>query len=386
MKDRLNDLTNSVSLSDAEKLADELSSFDDEKLTDEEQQRILSSVMKKAGFEMNNTNSVIQVKRNMTAKANNANVERSEGRIQLRRGGAVAACIAVLLAGGVIFSLNKNMHNTVPDKDRDPSTNAGFSTTDEEDHTSDGETDNYNENASEDATNMLNDANDKAKKGYDLVYLHLTDLKTIGLLTEESKHSAFVYAVQDLCDNDSPGIIGIKYEGDIDDTEDFSFHIFWRESEKSEYIGRYPDPVLDTDEHIDWDTDEEIQYTSKYSIPLEKDDENNYSPESKLKIANANAKVAFSGAYAYIDEMERIGELSSATEQEAADMAAQKLSESGIKGIVGVKFTGIDLSSPQFYVLWRSDDSDQIIGRYPYSPQSVNECTEWDCGASVYVE
>jgi hypothetical protein len=133
MKDKLNALTESVSLSDAEKLADELASFDDDKLTDEEQQRILSSVMRKAGFEMNNTNSVITAKRNITSRPNDTNEEQSIGRIQLRRGGAVAACLAILLAGGVVFSLNRNMHNTVPNNDRDSSMYKETVTTDIED-------------------------------------------------------------------------------------------------------------------------------------------------------------------------------------------------------------------------------------------------------------
>ncbi|SEL20591.1 hypothetical protein [Ruminococcus albus] len=133
MEDRLKALTNSVSPSDAEKLADELSSFDDVKLTDDEQQRILSSVMRKAGFEMNETNSVIQTKRNITAKTYNSDDNKPSGRIQLRRGGAVAACLAILLAGGVIFSLNRNMHNTVPNKDRDSSIYNETVTTDIED-------------------------------------------------------------------------------------------------------------------------------------------------------------------------------------------------------------------------------------------------------------
>jgi len=133
MKDKLNALTESVSLSDAEKLADELASFDDDKLTDEEQQRILSSVMRKAGFEMNNTNSVITAKRNITSRPNGTNEEQSTGRIQLRRGGAIAACIAIIAAGGVVFSLNRNMHNTVPNNDRDSSIYNETVTTDIED-------------------------------------------------------------------------------------------------------------------------------------------------------------------------------------------------------------------------------------------------------------
>ncbi len=54
MKERLNALKESISLADAEMLSNELGSFDENySLTADEQQRILSSVMRKAGFEMN---------------------------------------------------------------------------------------------------------------------------------------------------------------------------------------------------------------------------------------------------------------------------------------------------------------------------------------------
>lgn len=166
MKDKLNALTESVSLSDAEKLADELASFDDDKLTDEEQQRILSSVMRKAGFEMNNTNSVITAKRNITSRPNSTNEEQSTGRIQLRRGGAIAACIAIIAAGGVIFSLNRNMHNTVPNNDRDSSIYNEAVTTDPEDDkessTNESETD--TENIINDSTADNNDSKTDNKK------------------------------------------------------------------------------------------------------------------------------------------------------------------------------------------------------------------------------
>lgn len=57
MKERLNALKESISLADAEMLSNELGSFDENySLTADEQQRILSSVMRKAGFEMNETN------------------------------------------------------------------------------------------------------------------------------------------------------------------------------------------------------------------------------------------------------------------------------------------------------------------------------------------
>ena len=166
MKDKLNALTESVSLSDAEKLADELASFDDDKLTDEEQQRILSSVMRKAGFEMNNTNSVITAKRNITSRPNGTNEEQSTGRIQLRRGGAIAACIAIIAAGGVIFSLNRNMHNTVPNNDRDSSIYNEAVTTDPEDDnensTNESETD--TEDIINDSTDDNNDSKTDNKK------------------------------------------------------------------------------------------------------------------------------------------------------------------------------------------------------------------------------
>ena len=186
MKDKLNALTESVSLSDAEKLADELASFDDDKLTDEEQQRILSSVMRKAGFEMNNTNSVITAKRNITSRPNGTNEEQSTGRIQLRRGGAVAACLAILLAGGVIFSLNRNMHNTVPNKDRDSSIYNETVTTDIEDDEDssyiDSETDSEDitdESSSDNTDSKTDSKNDsKTDSKTDNKNINKTDSKT----------------------------------------------------------------------------------------------------------------------------------------------------------------------------------------------------------------
>ena len=410
MEDRLKALTNSVSLSDAEKLADELSSFDDEKLTDEEQQRILSSVMRKAGFEMNETNSVIQTKRNITAKTYNSDDNKPSGRIQLRRGGAVAACLAILLAGGVIFSLNRNMHNTVPNKDRDLSIHVGASTTDEEDVTSDSETDteyyeeeffdDYSDDTDEEfsfvddlgnllkgggyfAKSKLKTANGQAKTGYNAVCEYLSDLEMEGKISTATEQDAIKAAKRDLDGLGMSGILGVKFDGDI---TEYEFHVLWREDENSKYIGRYPDIVQSIDEHIEWDVGAEIQITPEYNETPEIDAENDSISESELKDANANAKEAFSSASAYIAEMERLGKISDATEQEAADMAAQELSELGIKGVVGVKFTGLDLPTPQFYVLWRSDDGSQVIGKFPESPQSLDECPEWDCGASAYVE
>lgn len=64
MKEKLKALEESVSLADAEMLSNELASFDvNYSLTDDEQQRILSSVMRKAGFEMDKTISMKKTRR-----------------------------------------------------------------------------------------------------------------------------------------------------------------------------------------------------------------------------------------------------------------------------------------------------------------------------------
>ncbi|MBR1422284.1 MAG: hypothetical protein IJ571_02420 [Ruminococcus sp.] len=64
MKEKLKALEESVSLADAERLSNELASFDENySLSDDEQQRILSSVMRKAGIEMKRTTSVKRTKK-----------------------------------------------------------------------------------------------------------------------------------------------------------------------------------------------------------------------------------------------------------------------------------------------------------------------------------
>ncbi len=103
MKDKLKELENSVSLADAERLSDELASFgENHSLTDEEQQRILSSVMRKAGFEMNETIRINRTQRNSrmdTHKDHTAEV------VRRKHGSAIAACLVVVAAGAIGASL-----------------------------------------------------------------------------------------------------------------------------------------------------------------------------------------------------------------------------------------------------------------------------------------
>ena len=99
MKKKLKILEKSVSLSDAERLSDELATFDDGySLTDEEQQRILSSVMRKAGFEMNETIKMRKTERN--DRSDNYNKHTAEV-TKRRYGGAAAACFALVLVGAI---------------------------------------------------------------------------------------------------------------------------------------------------------------------------------------------------------------------------------------------------------------------------------------------
>ena len=102
MKEKLKALEESVSLADAERLSDELASFDDKySLAQDAQQRILSSVMRKAGFEMDKTIQIKRTKRDKTDsdRARVAEVSRA------RHGVAIAACLAVAVTGAVAAGL-----------------------------------------------------------------------------------------------------------------------------------------------------------------------------------------------------------------------------------------------------------------------------------------
>ena len=121
MEERLDKLAENMTEELAEHFEQSFSDFGaDASLSEEQTERILSSFMRKAGAEMNDTD-IIKENRYIRSTKQVVGEESRKGRIQLKRGGAIAACIAVLAAGGVIFSFNKKIHHTVPNNDRDSS-------------------------------------------------------------------------------------------------------------------------------------------------------------------------------------------------------------------------------------------------------------------------
>ncbi len=106
MKNRLKILGDRASDSDADILRDEFADFGkDAQIPDDARERILSSVMGKAGFKMNGTNGVIKGHKNITANKTDNNITEHNGKLRIHRGGAIAACIAVLAAGAVTTGL-----------------------------------------------------------------------------------------------------------------------------------------------------------------------------------------------------------------------------------------------------------------------------------------
>ena len=140
MKININELPDHLNEKDMagfEELFDDIEK--DAEISDEQQQRILSSVMRKAG---NGMDTVIKNKRNINETVPQKTIETSK-KIQIKRGGAIAACIVLLVVGGVMFSLRNNMQNTVPTTDRDSSmvNEIDRSVTKDKDHSSEKETD-----------------------------------------------------------------------------------------------------------------------------------------------------------------------------------------------------------------------------------------------------
>lgn len=116
MDKRLNALKNDLSPAAAEMLDKELAEIDSRSELDEDsRQRILSSVMKKAGFEMNRN---MKNEREITiAKTDNRETYSPEP-ARVRHHGAAAACVAVLLAGamGASVIFGQRMNSAQPGK------------------------------------------------------------------------------------------------------------------------------------------------------------------------------------------------------------------------------------------------------------------------------
>ncbi|SFB76018.1 PASTA domain-containing protein [Ruminococcus albus] len=106
MKNRLKNLGDRASEIDAEILKDDFADFGkDAQIPDDARERILSSVMGKAGFKMNNTKGVIKGHKSITGNKTDSNITASNGKLRLYRGGAIAACIAVIAAGAVTSTM-----------------------------------------------------------------------------------------------------------------------------------------------------------------------------------------------------------------------------------------------------------------------------------------
>ncbi|MBO4866509.1 MAG: PASTA domain-containing protein [Ruminococcus sp.] len=117
MKNRLKNLRDRASDSDADILRDDFADFGkDAQIPDDARERILSSVMGKAGFKMNNTNGVIKGHKNITENKTDSNISASNSKLRIHRGGAIAACIAVLAAGAVSATMlfGKQINTTSP--------------------------------------------------------------------------------------------------------------------------------------------------------------------------------------------------------------------------------------------------------------------------------
>ena len=95
----------------------------------------------------------------------------------------------------------------------------------------------------------LKSANGNAKTGYNAVAEYLADMETMGKLSEVTEQSAADEAADMLGGHDMGGMIGVT----ITDLENVWFEVFWRESEDSNIVGRYPDAPRSVEDCPEWD-------------------------------------------------------------------------------------------------------------------------------------
>lgn len=243
---------------------------------------------------------------------------------------------------------------------------------------------------------LIKGANACAKTGYNAVVEYLADLDVEGKISEATEQGALEKALKEIDDiGEIAGTVGVRF----DDTEYYTFTVQFRMADNPEIIGQYPEPPQSVGECPEWNVNAEGECTVSASAETGENGGNGggggsfgdaigdaltggYISKSKLKTANGNAKTGFNAVAEYIVDLEVNGKLSTATEQEAAEFAAQALNYGG-SGIVGVKFDG-DLSEAlDFHVFWRENEKTGIIGRYPDSPQSTGECPAWEVGAEA---
>ena len=239
------------------------------------------------------------------------------------------------------------------------------------------------ENSETSQEDLLKEVNLAAEMGYNLTSEYLADMEFMEKLSEASADEAAKKAAEELSSDGYSGIVGVK----LIDLNECNFQVFWHSDKNPEIVGRYPDCPRSVDECPEWDVDAEYKCSEKPRMKnSKKETEKHTKIEPELKTAITNAKTAYSAVEVYIGDMETKGELSEVTEQSAADVAAAMLKDYEISGIIGVTITDLYHEYPQFEVFWRESEDSNIVGKYPYPPQSVDDCPEWDVGAYSYVK
>ncbi len=99
------------------------------------------------------------------------------------------------------------------------------------------------------SNSKLKTANGNAKTAYNAVAEYLADMETMGKLSEVTEQSAADEAADMLGGHDMGGMIGVT----ITDLENARFEVFWRESEDSNIVGRYPDAPRSVEDCPEWD-------------------------------------------------------------------------------------------------------------------------------------
>ena len=153
MKRENEDLKLDLSVQDADLFEDTFAGFEENaEVTDAEKQRVLSSVMRKAGFEMNE---IINEKRKNITASKTDDTEVRRGRIQVKRGGIIAACFAVLAVGAVtagVLNMN-NINADIPEPAGQPTSDV-YATGDEDIDTTDTD---YTDTTDDNAENIMPD-------------------------------------------------------------------------------------------------------------------------------------------------------------------------------------------------------------------------------------
>ncbi|SEL29736.1 PASTA domain-containing protein [Ruminococcus albus] len=141
MKRENEELKIDLSVQDAELFEDTFAGFEENaEVTDAQKKRVLSSVMRKAGFEMNE---IINEKRKNITASKTDDTEVRRGKIQVKRGGIIAACVAVLTVGVITAGMlhMNNINADIPKPASQPTSDV-YATGDEDTDTTDDNAEN----------------------------------------------------------------------------------------------------------------------------------------------------------------------------------------------------------------------------------------------------